>query len=409
MVTSQQRFTRDGSQDLEQSLNRLCQRILAGVQAVVPRNKLQALVLGGGYGRGEGGVLRTPQGDRPYNDLEFYVFVAGNRFWNERVYGPPLSAFAQKLSPEADLHIEFKIDSLDHMRCSPISLFSYDLITAHRSLFGNEGMFQGCEHHLQADAIPLSEASRLLFNRCTGLLLVRELLRHECRVSSVEAGTSGSCAFDTRNSTHLALSPDEADFIGRNLAKTQLCLGDALLVAFGQYHWSCLERARRFDSLTAPQPLPWLEEARAHHSDGVQFKLHPVRVLKSEVEFEQEYRRLSDLALKVWLWLENRRLDSAFTSIHDYAFQRAARYPGRKSWRNYLLNLRTFGFKAAFAPLSWRYPRERLFNAMPLLLWNGEVSTEPEIVQFLQRQLVTRAADWTSLVSAYKQIWPRYG
>ena len=107
----QQRFTRDGSEYLEEHLSHVCRSVLAGVQAVVPGNKLQALVLGGGYGRGEGGVLRTPQGDRPYNDLEFYVFVAGNRFWNERVYGPPLSAFAQKISPEADLHIEFKIAS----------------------------------------------------------------------------------------------------------------------------------------------------------------------------------------------------------------------------------------------------------------------------------------------------------
>ena len=403
MVTSQQRFTRDGSQDLEQSLNRLCQRILAGVQAVVPRNKLQALVLGGGYGRGEGGVLRTPQGDRPYNDLEFYVFVAGNRFWNERVYGPPLSAFAQKLSPEADLHIEFKIDSLDHMRCSPISLFSYDLITAHRSLFGNEGMFQGCEHHLQADAIPLSEASRLLFNRCTGLLLVREIL------SKRDPGSRVDHKLPPPDIRHSALDTEQADFVGRNLAKAQLCLGDALLVAFGQYHWSCIERGRRFASMETPESFPWLEEVRADHSEGVRFKLHPARVLKSLVEFEQEHRRLSALALKVWLWLENRRLGSAFSSVHEYAFHCGGRYVGRRSWRNYLLSLSTFGFKAAIAPLSWCYPRERLFNAMSLLLWNGEVSTEPRIVRHLQKQLVTRAADWTGFVSAYKQIWPRYG
>ena len=39
--------------------------------------KLAQVVLGGGYGRGEGGVLHTPQGDKPYNDLDIFVFSDG--------------------------------------------------------------------------------------------------------------------------------------------------------------------------------------------------------------------------------------------------------------------------------------------------------------------------------------------
>jgi len=385
------RFTLDGSDELERHLDGTCRLILAEVQAVIPRRKFLALVLGGGYGRGEGGVLHTAHGDRPYNDLEFYVFVSGNRLWNERMYGSALGSLAKRLSPEAGLHLEFKIDSLGQMRRNPISLFTYDLISGHRALLG-ENVFNGCEHHLQAGSIPVSEASRLLFNRCTGLLLVRELLHKSSR--------SGSQTF---------ASPDEADFMGRNLAKAQLCLGDALLVALGQYHWSCRERERRLASLAPLEEAPWFEQVRAQHREGVRFKLHPRQIWKSVLEFELEHRQLSALCLKVWLWLENRRLGSEFTSIQDYAFQRSERYPSRGSWRNYLLNLRTFGFKAALASLSWRYPRERLFNALSLLLWNGEDSTQPEIVQHLQKQLVTRAADWIGFVSVYKQIWPRYG
>ena len=56
-----------------------------------------------------------------------------------------------------------------------------------------------------------------------------------------------------------------------------------------------------------------------------------------------------------------------------------------------------------------RYPRERLFNSLPLLLWNGEVSREPEIQRHLQRQLRSTASDWTGLVAAYKEIWSGYG
>src|SRR5206468_4075679 len=73
------RFTLDGSDALENRLAQLCERIFTGVQSLVPSHKLEALVLGGGYGRGQGGVLRTQSGDQPYNDLEFYVFLHGSR------------------------------------------------------------------------------------------------------------------------------------------------------------------------------------------------------------------------------------------------------------------------------------------------------------------------------------------
>src|SRR5215472_17320227 len=131
------RFTLDGSEDLERHLDRTCGHILAEVQTIVSPHKLRGLVLGGGYGRGEGGVLRTPKGNRPYNDLEFYVFVCGSRLLNERVYGTAFRDLGRRLSSVAGLHVEFKIDSLDHLRRSSISIFTYDLMAAHRSLFGS--------------------------------------------------------------------------------------------------------------------------------------------------------------------------------------------------------------------------------------------------------------------------------
>ena len=58
-------------------LDSLLDGALAGIAADIEAKKspfLRAVVLGGGYGRGEGGVWRTPAGDRLYNDLDFFVF-----------------------------------------------------------------------------------------------------------------------------------------------------------------------------------------------------------------------------------------------------------------------------------------------------------------------------------------------
>jgi len=170
--------------------------------------------------------------------LEFYVYLTGNRLLNERMYGVALHELGQQLSPKAGLHVEFKIDSLSRMRRSPVAIFTHDLVASHRLLFGEEGIFDSCEHHLQSEDIPLSEASHLLLNRCSGLLLAREILLDADRFA--------------------ALAPEQTDFVGRNLAKAQLCLGDAILVAFRRHHWSCTQRHLRLHHLVVPEPLPWL-------------------------------------------------------------------------------------------------------------------------------------------------------
>jgi hypothetical protein len=346
---------------------------------------LEAVVLGGGYGRGEGGVLKTNAGEQPYNDLDFYVFLRDGRFWQKQGCQTSLQDLGDHLSVETGVHVEFKIDGLARWVDSPVSMFSYDLVCGHRVVFGDKSIFQGLARHRDAAAIPLSEATRLMFNRCSGLLLARELLQKR------------------------AMTPDESDFVGRNLAKMQLALGDAVLTAFGKYHWSARERQSRLASFATDDSLPWLAQLQQDHAAGLEFKLHPRRLSGTVDEFSLEHRRLAGLALQVWLWLESRRLKQSFLDAADYALSVVDKCPGMPPWRNYLLSLRTFGLRAAMDAVSWRYPRERLFRALTLLLWNAEELAHPRMLRRLQQDLHTDAPDWNGLVGAFKQIWPRYG
>jgi rhamnosyltransferase len=379
----QRRFTLDGNDALENNLAEISKKVLSSIRELVPSNDLEALVLGGGYGRGQGGVLRTASGDAPYNDLEFYLFIRGLRVLNERRYCPGLNSLGERLSSEAGLHLEFKIDSLPRLRRSPITIFSYDLVSGHRIVFGDQHIFTGCDHHRRAECIPQSEATRLLFNRCTGLLLAKELLRKP------------------------ALTHEDADFVGRNLAKAQLALGDTVLAAYGQYDWNCLERRRMLSELGASDGPPCMAEIRNHHSAGVEFKLHPEEVNQPIASFRAEHDVISLRAQQVWLWLENRRLHKGFSSIHDYAFSNIAKCFGSAPTRNALLNARTFGTASLFDGSATRYPRERLMNSLPLLLWD-ELMNDLRVKRHLQKQLRTTASDWQGFVAAYKAVWPKF-
>lgn len=327
--------------------------------------------------------MRTPTGEEPYNDLEFYVFLQGNRLLNERHFAPKLSALGDRLSPDAGLHVEFKVDSQHRFRQTTATMFSYDLVAGHRMLFAPNGCFAGCEHHLDPRQIPPYEATRLLMNRGTGLVMAQELLRRD------------------------HLSAEDSDFIGRNLAKLQLALGDAVLTVLGQYHWSCRERHERLLALSTSEKFPWIPEVRKHHAAGMEFKLHPRREQRAARQFNLDQLALSDLARQIWLWVENRRLGQKFGSIREYALSEQPKCAEFPAARSALVNVRTFGPRILFSRGLGRYPRERLLNSLPLLLWENPTN-DVRVRRRLQMQLRTDAADWQSLVAAYKKLWPSF-
>ncbi len=377
------RFTLDGSAELEAHLARTCERIAAGIHGLVPSQKLEAVLLGGGYGRGEGGVLQTAEGDQPYNDLEFYVCITGNRHWNERRFGRALHVLGEILTPQAGIEVEFRITSLAELRAGTVSMFSYDLLTGHRWLVGDESLLEGCRHHLDPEDIPLAEATRLMMNRGSGLLFAAERL------------------------ARARFTPADADFVTRNIAKAQLGAGDAMLTAYGQYHWSVRERQRRFERLVHCERLPWLPELVQHHAEGTEFKLHPHRHLASREELAARHAVVAGLCREAWLWVEQKRLGTTLRSVWQYVEAPVNKCPHAPVWRNLLVNAKAHGPAALVRPGAWKHPRERVLNALALLLWHGPTAEEPKVLSRVQRELRTKATGFAELVSAYRDLWAR--
>ena len=378
------RFTHDGSPELERHLASVCAEVRAEIHALIPPVKLEALLLGGGYGRGEGGVLHTDSGDQPYNDLEFYVFVRGNAVLGETRYRAALHAIGRRLSPGAGLEVEFKVLTLDKLRAAAPSMFFYDLVSGHRWLLGDDSLLAGCEHHRAAGDIPLPEATRLLMNRCSGLLFSAERLRRP------------------------QFGPEEADFVGRNLAKVQLALGDVLLTVAGQYHWSCRQRLSRLMRLDDFGRELSREAIRRHYAAGVVFKLHPRRSTASRETLARLHAELCKLARELWFRIERQRLSKAFNSPREYVLSAGDKCPETSALRNRLINLRTFGPLAALPASGSRYPRQRLFHALALLLWEKEALADPALVRVLKRELNTGAREFAGLVAAYERLWHRF-
>jgi hypothetical protein len=384
MSAAPARFTLDGSELLERRLEDLCDQIAEAVRASIPPTRLEGVALGGGYGRGEGGVLQTAEGEAPYNDLEFYVFLRGSTLVNERRYYPALHKASADWSSRSGVDVEFKIASLATLRSAPATMFYYDLVSAHRWLIGNDQLLAGCEHHSNSSLIPLSEATRLLLNRCSGLLFSADLLGRE------------------------QFGAEAADFTGRNLAKAQLALGDVVLAVHRQYHWSSLERHGRLQRFPTSEGLPWLDAVRTHHAAGVAFKLHPTRSAETRERLSERHRELVKLAAEIWLWLEAKRLGRRFRSMEDYALSSVNKCPETHPLKNSLIQLRTFRAPEWFRSKPWRYPRERLLESLALLLFDADALSAEQRLQAVSLRLGVSLATLPAAVASYRQLWNRF-
>jgi hypothetical protein len=374
------RFTVDGSAELEQRLEQWCAEFTQDARRVVPESVLEAIVLGGGYGRGEGGVLRTANDDTAYNDLEFYIFVRGPLLLRERQLRKKIGEICHNWSEKTGVEFEAKLLTFDKIQRAPVSMFYYDLVIGHRWLFGGAGEFQNCEQHRAAHRIPLEEATRLLMNRASGLLFSKALLEKS------------------------EFTQADSDFVRRNISKAQLALGDTVLTAFGRYHSSCRERHRRLEKLDATAAAPWIAAVITNHQTGVEFKLHPYVSDEPADKLRADHAAITELAGKVFLWLEQRRLNTQFATHRDYAFSPAEKHPDARRVRNALINLRAFGLRQ----IRGRYPRERLLESIALLLWAPNSLSDAEVRSKLQSDLVTTSSTFSGFFEAYRKIWNRF-
>ena len=377
------RFTVDGGEQLEQHLARICAEVCAGVQEIVPPELLDGLLLGGGYGRGEGGVLKTRDGERPYNDMEFYVFVNGSTIIAEKRFRAALRKLGHDLEPYAGLEVEFKIVNRRTLEKSATTMFFYDLVCGHSRIFGNADLLDGADHQRRGESIPLHEATRLLMNRCSGLLFSAERLERPL------------------------FTAEDSDFVGRNCAKAELALGDAVLVAYGLYHHSVRVRSNTLEHLNADSVVPQFDEVVLLHRRGTEFKLHPLCSRESREVLQARLDSLRTIARDVFLWLEGRRLGQSFTSTRTYAMSEIDKCPETPAWRNSLVNIRAFGLQA-ISSQPFRYPRRRLLETLPLLLWQPNLVHDSKVSSHLAPRLQKRFSDFASAVAAYTELWHRF-
>ena len=338
---------------------------------------VRSLLLAGGYGRGEGGIYRETDdaAGQLYNDLEFYLILT------DRASVAAAEQWCQQQGVRGEhklgIEVEFKVLTEMALRQAGPSMFIYDLLVAHRLVYGSEDFVRTLPARLSDPSkIPRQEATRLLFNRGSGLLF---------SFSALRAGDDR-----TRNG-----------FVERNQAKLRMALGDAVLAVNGRYHFSCLERQRRLSEPLQEVPPGW-PQLMAWHAQGVSFKLRPRHRYPDPAELQKTQEKMTRACLNTFLWVESIRLNEKFSNAKQYAACRARLFPEMQPWRNLALHLRDRWKRGASLARWIDYPRAALQRALVLMM------SEPRDFEAAARSMGLQWPSQPEQVLDRYQYWWRF-
>lgn len=380
------RFTVKGSFVVERKITVELQRITERISDAVGKNKIRSLVLLGGYGRGEGGVMMQDGEERPHNNYDLLLVVKSK---NKVGYAQAaLQGAMDGILQETQAGVDISVLSAPALKRMPCRLIWYDMRKGHRTLAGDARFIPSLGRFKKRN-IPDWDIRNLLVNRAT-LLVINDLL--------LEAGEP--------------TDPKIRRLIVKHAMKGIIGYGDALLFFLGAYHWSYVEKAERMAT-------------RSDIDEG--FKA--LYAMAAAFRFQPDYEAFETKALKAWNESLKVQLEQIHLMVERFRCKRAEldwrSYPeialkhalwedplSVKRWAKKGLNFaRNRGDESAFdvvttLGLQSLSKKERLPLLHPAIAYSGA----PEAYrQLAKRWLKALNTTKESLRRAYLKAWERYG
>lgn len=345
-----------GSQAFNEWMDAILQEFTRDTEKLLG-DQLVALILGGGYGRGEGGVELIDKKECPYNDLDFTLVVKNAL----NVPDQELLQLTDRYAKRLHIHVDFSRPlTVKAIRNWPPWLMWHDLLNGHMVLSGPQDILTAhAPGHVKSHPPPI-EALRLHLNRGAGLLWALRVIRD-------------------------AEPEPDRGFVVRNYYKTLLAMGDAVLISRGRFATPYRGRDKILDTLAAEDSSVQQLGLQALYHDALKFKFSPHEFADEPID-ETTLKAAAELWGKVLLDIETLRTGRNWDSPAAYAADAMIREKEMNGLcnlpKNVLRNLKC-------QHIALHHPREGLYREIPRLLFS-------------------RPADWNRRSETALKIWDRY-
>ena len=239
------RFTARGGDEVEAAVRGLVVRIAEKAGGILADGRFRALVMLGGYGRGEGGVEEADGGERPHNNLDFLLITQGLGTEAMARLKEELDAQLVPMGHAEGIGIDLGVIDADKLRRSPCLVMWYDMRFGHKTILGDPDFVPSLKRFDLGQVLDW-DVRNLMVNRGT-LFLFNDLLLD-----------------------HGGLDLERRRLIVKHAVKGVIGYGDALLFFLGDYDWSYAEKQRR---MQARDDVP--AAFRRLYDEAVEFRFRP--------------------------------------------------------------------------------------------------------------------------------------
>jgi hypothetical protein len=218
-MSNQTQYTLLKDPEAECAISACVDKIKATIATEVCQCDMRALVLLGGYGKGEGGVHKVAGKYRPHNNFDLLLVTREISKRKRESIHRRLAAKLEALSEAFMAGIDLSIMNQWQLELMPTRVLWYDMREGHKTLLGDRHFIPSINH--ERNKIPAWDVRNLMVNR--GSLLLINLL----------------CMQQNERSEQLD------KLVVKHTMKAIIGYGDALLFCLGDYHWSYQEKQKR--------------------------------------------------------------------------------------------------------------------------------------------------------------------
>ena len=342
------KYTLTGSQAFDNLIDRQLMLVTEEILNLIPQKDIAAILLGGGYGRGEGGVLIENDKEYLYNDYDLFVILKNISYLKKKKYQNKIHLIHEKFTPLFKIDVDVgPLQTVNAISNAPHWMMWYELKNGYKLLWGNKSIksyFPDYSH----EKMPIMEAYRLLLNRGVGLLLCKQ-------------------HFETYEET------ESQEFILRNIRKAQLAMGDAFLIKKERFHYSYKRRDEIFSELKQDEDMLTLG-IYDYYKIAYQFKERPHKPNLSKEQYLTEYQNTLQIYEALYCWIFTNKFSqelnlSDYQMIIDDIFTKDVNLKAKI--KNIYKNVR-FAKNKIDNSMIIKHPRYRLFMTLPYFLFNKQ-------------------------------------
>jgi hypothetical protein len=383
------RFTVRGTKEVEELITSQMEIAEKRCREALDTFPVEAILLLGGYGRGEGGVEIVDGVEKPHNNFDFLVITKPMSKYRTQQLKDTSRELFDNLAQELGIGIDFATSTDRKLAYSPCLVMWYDMRFGHKVITGPDSYMERFSH-FRAENIVVSDAMALLVNRGTLFVINQVMLAQNHQ-----------------------LDASMRRWFTKHMIKAIIGYGDALLYFLGDYNWSYQEKGRRMEKRTDVN-----EEFKKIYLDALDFRFapryaeyenkDPLRWLDEtlrlceQVHLECERIRLKDEKL-VW---ETHLSPLLRSSLSDNLFS-------VRSWARKMINslkvprlevdgvslIDRIGYRAGG-------PRGILMAAFPAVVYSRiDESVKEKAAKFLQSSTLNKQ----ELAECYLRWWAKAG